>query len=132
VWQDIRYGARMLRKNPGFTAVAVLTLALGIGANSAIFGVVNCALLKPLPYDEPRQLVNLWEAPPGGQCTVSPGAVSDWRDGNTSLEAASIVRGKAMNLSGEGEPERLGAGSLRELSSNPAHATDARPRIPAG
>ena len=105
--QDIRYGARMLRKNPGFTAVAVLTLTLGIGANTAIFSVINGVLLKPLPYDQPGQLVNLWEAAPWGQSTVSPGAFTDWRDGNTSLEALSVVRGADMNLSGEGEPERL-------------------------
>jgi predicted permease len=107
MFQDLRFGVRMLLKNPGFTAVAVLTLALGIGANTAIFSVVNGVLLKPLPYEQPGQLVNLWEAAPWGQSTVSPGAFTDWRDGSTSLEALSVVRGASMNLVGEGEPESL-------------------------
>jgi putative ABC transport system permease protein len=107
MFQDLRYGARMLLKNSGFTAVAALTLALGIGANTVIFSVVNGVLLKPLPYDQPDQLVNLWEAAPWGLSPVSPGAFIDWRDGAESLEAVSVVRGASMNLAGEGQPERL-------------------------
>src|SRR5262247_739674 len=105
--QDLRYGVRMLLKNPGFTAVAALTLALGIGANTAIFSVVNGVLLKPLPYDQPDQLVNLREAAPWGLSIVSPGAFIDWRDGAEGLEALSVVRGASMNLAIEGQPERL-------------------------
>src|SRR5262245_51039807 len=105
--QDLRYGLRILLKNPGFTAVAALTLALGIGANTAIFSVVNGVLLKPLPYDQPDQLVNLWEAAPWGLSPVSPGAFIDWRAANEALEALSVVRGASMNLAGEGRPERL-------------------------
>jgi predicted permease len=107
MFQDLRYGVRMLLKNPGFTAVAALTLALGIGANTAIFSVVNGVLLKPLPYDQPDQLVNLWEAAPWGLSDVSPGAFIDWRDGAESLEALSVVHGASMNLAGDGQPERL-------------------------
>jgi len=123
--QDIRYGARMLRKNPGFTTVAVLTLALGIGTNTAIFSVLNGVLLKPLPYEKPGQLVQVWEAPqPGKWSAVTPGAFADWKEGSTSLEALSLVTATAMNLAGEGQPERLSglmvsAGYLKVLRLQP-------------
>ncbi len=105
--QDLKYGLRMLAKNPGFTTVAILTLALGIGANTAIFSVVNGVLLRPLPYEQPGQLVNLWEEfGDGGRNAVAGGVFTDWKEHSTVFEALSVISGSAMNLTGAGEPER--------------------------
>src|SRR5688500_1259418 len=106
--QDIRYGARMLRKNPGFTTVAVLTLALGIGATTAIFSLINGVLLEPLPYEQPGQLVHLWEMRPDGEPgDVSSGAFMDWREHSTSFDGISATRGAAANLTRTERPERI-------------------------
>src|SRR5882762_6671219 len=109
--QDIRYGIRTLAKNPGFTVVAVLTLALGIGANTAIFSVVQNVLLRPLPYPEPDQLVEIFntyppQVPRGG---LSPGDYADWKQQNQSFsEMGAYVRiSQGFNLTGEGEPQRV-------------------------
>src|SRR5262245_56207274 len=108
LWQDAHYGVRMLRKNPGFSSAAVLTLALGIGATTAIFSLINAVLLEPLPYEQSRQLVNLWEMRPDGKSgDVSPGAFMDWREYSTSFEGVSSVRDAAANLTGTGQPERI-------------------------
>jgi len=105
---DLKFAFRQLLKNPGFTTVAVLTLALGIGATTAIFSLINGVLLEPLPYEQPGQLVNLWETRPDGQPgDVSPGAFMDWRDHSASFEGVSSVRGAAANLTGTGQPERI-------------------------
>jgi putative ABC transport system permease protein len=108
-WQDLRYALRMLRKNPGFTAAAVVTLALGIGANTAIFSVCNAVLLKPLPYSEPGRIVMLWEQrrgeSPGG---VAPANFVDWREQTHSFdEVAAISPFSSFILAGQNEPARL-------------------------
>ena len=109
VWQDVRYGLRMLRKNPGFTAVAVLTLALGIGANTAIFSVVNGVLLRPLPYFEPDRLVQIkpqWNDSVFG--TISPRAYFGLLERTESFQTVAIHRLTSINLfEDEGEPERV-------------------------
>ncbi|HEX8557508.1 MAG TPA: ABC transporter permease [Pyrinomonadaceae bacterium] len=108
--QDVRYGLRTLLKNPGFTAVAVVALALGIGANSAIFSVVNTVLLRPLPYKDPERLVMVWEdAGKHGYPRDTPAAANyvDWRDQNQVFEGMAALADQSFNLTGEGEPERL-------------------------
>jgi putative ABC transport system permease protein len=101
--QDLRYGVRVLRKRPGFTAVAALTLALGIGANTAIFSVVEAALLRPLPYDRPEQLVWMYEDGTEVQNrSVSYPNFLDWRARSRSFEAMSTTRGWTLTLTGAG------------------------------
>jgi putative ABC transport system permease protein len=105
--QDVRYAIRRLLKSPGFTIVAVLTLALGIGANSAIFSVVNGVLLKPLPYTEPDRLVGLYHLFEGHRATMSGPNFTDVRKlSKTLADAAAIARSQVI-LTGQGEPVRL-------------------------
>jgi predicted permease len=106
--QDLRYGLRMMIKNPGFTAVAALTLALGIGANTAIFSVVNGVLLRPLPYEEPDRLTLLTEyGAESGEMAVSYLNFVDWRAQNRVFEKIGVYKRENYNLTGAGEPERL-------------------------
>jgi predicted permease len=107
--QDLRYGLRMLAKNPGFTAVALMALALGIGANTAIFSVVNGVLLRPLPYADPGRLMSVYErSREFGQMSVAYPNFLDWRRENHSFTDMAAYRGDDFNFTGSGQPEHLG------------------------
>lgn len=112
ILQDVRYAARGLRNKPGFTAVAVLTLALGIGANSAIFSVINAALLKPLPYPKPEQLVLLFETVDAAPNVVSYANFADWEQYARSFSAMAAGRQNTFTLGSSGSiaPERIDGG----------------------
>src|SRR6202171_2019111 len=111
ILQDVRYGARALARNKAFTAVGVLTLALGIGANTAIFSVVNAVLLRPLPYKHADRLVTLWASNKrmgySGPGTVCDPDYSEWRDHTKIFEETAGLRGTTANLTGAGEPAQL-------------------------
>jgi putative ABC transport system permease protein len=118
LWQDLRYGLRMLVKNPSFTIIAVIALALGIGANSAIFSVVNTVLLRPLPYKEPDRLVMVWEeATQQGFPSNTPSVANfiDWRNQNQVFEGMAATARQSFNLTGVGDPERIDG---RRVSAN--------------
>ena len=106
--KDLRYGLRMLTKNPGVSTIAVLTLALGIGANTAIFSVVSAVLLNPLPYKDPDRLVSLWEnVPTHGRWRAAPANFLDWKKQNTVFEDVVAFGGATATLTGDGEPEQI-------------------------
>src|SRR5438128_5872602 len=116
--QDLRYSLRVLSKRPGFTLIAVVTLALGIGANTAIFSVVNAVLLNPMPYRAPDRLVQFWETSPlknWTQATVAPANLFDWQARSESFEEVAAYMGSdkkgpgitGLQLTGDGEPERV-------------------------
>ena len=141
LWTDLRFALRMLLKTPGFTFIAILTLALGIGANTAIFSVIDAVLLRPLPYAQPDRLVTISEAgKPNDLSTrneVAPGNFLDWRDRNQSFEKMAAVNTTGYSLTGDDRPERvqgavLSSGMLQMLGLRPAlgrefEAADDRP-----
>jgi len=115
LWQDVKYGIRMLRKSLGFTLVAVLTLALGISANTAIFSVVDALLLRPLPFRDPERLVVVWGTRPEvGREEASLPDFADWRAQNETFESLAAGTTQNVTLTGQEEPERLIAGVMTD------------------
>jgi putative ABC transport system permease protein len=119
LWHDVRYAIRMFLKNPGFSAVAILTLALGIGTNTAIFSVVNAVLLRPLPFRDPARLAVLYEHFPSiGIIGPSYENLVDWRDQSASYEGVGFVHNATFTLTGAGDPQRL-AGQMASANFFP-------------
>src|SRR5262245_50831294 len=107
--RDVRYGFRLLRKNPGFAGVAVFVLALGIAANTAIFSVVYATLLAPLPFPEPDQLVMVWSRIRNNRNGVSAGDFTDWRRQATSFQSLNAWTGRSLNFATAEQPEKVQA-----------------------
>ncbi len=126
--QDVRYGVRMLLKSPGFTIIAVVALALGIGANTAIFSLVSAVLVRPLNYHEPDRLMMVWETDSPGSLagdTIAPANYADWKAQNQVFADMAAIEWRNFNLTGDGEPERIPAFGVSAnffplLGANPA------------
>src|SRR5919106_611405 len=114
--QDVRYGLRMLARNPGFTVVAILTLAIGIGGTTAIFSFVNAVLVRPLPYPHSERLALVAGANPDGSTSeitsVTPGDFLDWRAQTPTIERMAGFSMTTFSLTRAGEPERLPAATV--------------------
>jgi putative ABC transport system permease protein len=132
ILQDVRYALRMLRGSPGFTAVVILTLALGIGANTAIFSVIDSVLLRPLPYHDPAGLVMVWEnnsQHPNPHNTVSPPDFLDWQSRNTVFTEMAALFDQRVNLTGNGVPEEV---VVQDVSANFFSVLGVRPILGPG
>jgi putative ABC transport system permease protein len=108
MYHDLRFAIRQLAKSPGFTIVAIATLAIGIGANTAIFSAIDAVLMRPQPYPEPDRLVVVYERPPGrGRSGVSGSAFRDWRDHQTQFTAIAFYGVNRFDLTGLDQPEKI-------------------------
>jgi len=130
--QDLRYGVRMLRKNPSFTIVAILTLALGMGATTAIFSVVDALLLRPLPYNDPAKLVVVWEnsirhSHPHN--VVAPANFTDWQRQNSVFESMAAMADTRVNLTGNGDPEQV---VVQNVTAGFFHVVGVNPIVGSG
>src|SRR3989442_12678142 len=113
--QDLRYAVRTLVERPGFTVVAALTIALGVGGTTAMFGVVDAVLLRPLPYPDPHRLVMLWTRTTGApQAAASWPEFVDWREQSRSFADLAAWRGPSAKPTGTAEPARLGRGVVSQ------------------
>ena len=131
--KDVRYGLLLLARDPGFAAVAIGVMAIGIGANTAMFSLVDAVLLKPLPYPDPDRIVRVWERRPRRRATASATLnFLDWKRLSTSFEALSATRGLNVALTGNGEPARLGGHArVRRLLRGLRRQARARAHVPA-
>ena len=132
LWNDLRYGWRVMRRSPGFAAVALLTLAIGIGANAAIFSIVNGVLLRPLPFPDSSRIVTIWETDPNRNVvrgTTSPAELLDWQDMNHSFAELSGWRSLLFTITGSGDAEQVHGSQVtgnffRMLGVSPAIGRD--------
>jgi putative ABC transport system permease protein len=135
MFQDLRFGLRLLLKHPGFTFIAVLTLALGIGANTAIFSVVNTVLLRPLPLPEPDRLMTFWHSAPAKllpEVNLNDALFAFYRDRSRMFERLAAYEGARLTLTGTGDPElligaRVTFGYFETLGQGPLHGRSFRP-----
>ena len=133
--KDVRYGLLLLVRDPGFAVVAIGVMAIGIGANTAMFSLVDAVLLKPLPFPNPDRIVRVLEAPtPTSRNGIATLNFVDWKRLSTSFEALSATRGLSVALTGQGEPARLGGTArvrrlLRGLRRQAARRTDASGQV---
>jgi putative ABC transport system permease protein len=135
LWNDLQYGWRMLRRNPGFALVAILTLAIGIGANAAIFTVINTILIRPLPFYQSSRIVMIWDTDANRNIqrgTASAAEFLDWQDMNHVFQSMSALRPSTVTLTGDGEPEQpfgvqVSGNFFRLLGLKPILGRDFRP-----